>query len=203
MTEIDDEMIRRFREASGPYLGLPKPPGGALVSDEAIRAWKKEVARGILEKTLNPPPKPEPEIEVSEGMQESGLSAYWHPGGTIVATGWNESARKQISGVYRAMESTRLKEAAYAAKSAPQFDYGDAAVQTKTGRVECDLGGRVSSAAPVKETGGGVGMVMIKDRRIQLERRTGSDSYSDLIARLSKYGRERRHGLKRRSTDQT
>lgn len=51
---ITDEMVRRFREAAGPYLGLPKAPAATLLSEDAIRAWKNEVARGILEKTLAP-----------------------------------------------------------------------------------------------------------------------------------------------------
>jgi len=147
MTEIDDEMVKRFRQVSGPYLGLPKPPGGALVSKEAISAWKNEIARGILEKTLNPPPKPEPEIEVSEGMIEAAKIAnpIWE---------WGPSITQRIKEIYRAMRVQEIKEAeivqqwkfgpmgkgaAYAAKSAPQG---------------------VSSAAPVKETGGGVGRKM-------------------------------------------
>lgn len=80
MVEVTDEMVERFRQVSGPYLGLPKPPSGALLSDQAIRAWKKEAARGILEKTLNPQTAPqEPEIVVTEEMLKTGVEVFRAP----------------------------------------------------------------------------------------------------------------------------
>lgn len=168
MTKIDDEMVERAVKAFG---WTPTQLGSCRVfqTDAPHIGMRK-----ALEAALSP--KPGPEIEVSEGMLKDGRAA--------LISWWlseDEDAQKSaLKSAYRAMESTRLKEAAYAAKSTPQG---------------------VNAGAPEKATGGGVGMVLIKDRRIQLERRTASDSYSDWIARLTKYGRERRHGLKRRSTD--
>lgn len=103
--QIDDEMIRRFREAAGPYLGLPKPPCGALLSEEAIREWKKEVARGILEKTLAQAAPEEPEIPVSHGMMIAGLHAY----NDLRDAG--EGVRGALlAAAYVAMEKARRKE---------------------------------------------------------------------------------------------
>ena len=111
--EVTDEMIKRFREAAGPYLGLPKPPSGALLSDDAIRAWKNEVARGILEKTLAPSAPAEPEIPVSEGMINAGDE---------VAACSFRMIRGSIVGIYRAMEAQRRKEESEQRLKAPKSD---------------------------------------------------------------------------------
>lgn len=104
MTEIDDEMVERYIEAAGRKA---IKAGGYLRADDKQR----EITRAGLEAALNP--KPEPEIEVSEGMCEAGrLEAERH--------GWNVKGMDEhelvgwwcdIKSIYRAMESTRLKEA--------------------------------------------------------------------------------------------
>lgn len=91
MTEIDDEMVKRavkaFTEMDGEW------------------ATCREQVLCILEAALNP--KPEPEIEVTEGMERAGMKAWqeW-----VNNTGFNTEKVGAVV-VYRAMESTRLKEA--------------------------------------------------------------------------------------------
>lgn len=128
MTKIDDEMVNRAEKA---WL-------------EVSFAGRGGAMRAALEAALSP--KPEPEIEVTEGMILESLKDWFK-------TGFRESCVEYygaaLAATYRAMESTHLKEwrtrdghlpgdAAYAAKSAPQG---------------------VNAAAPVKETGGGVGSI--------------------------------------------
>lgn len=91
--EVTDQLVERFCEAAAPYLELFKPPCGALISEDAVRAWKKEVARGILEKTLNPPP-PEPDITVTEEQ----LQAAWG-----FCRGQDASTAERLKNIYRAM----------------------------------------------------------------------------------------------------
>ena len=122
MTKIDDEMVERAVSAY-------------LLADEKLTI--EGAMRAGLEAALSP--KPEPEIEVSEGMRKAGFGA-WRKAFemTLAYDDLTPQAHRCLEEVFRAMESTRLKEAqegaAYAAKDAPQG---------------------VNAAAPVKETGRG------------------------------------------------
>lgn len=98
-TKITDEMVERAVDA----FSKAWPPGtthGAMLS--------------ALTAALNPPP--EPEIEVTEGMRRAGTKIYMGDDPETRAS-WD-----LVTAIYRAMESTRLKEAqsgaAYAAKDA-------------------------------------------------------------------------------------
>lgn len=92
--EIDDAMIDRFDKAAmaagntGENRLLYPPPD--------IR----DVIRAGLEAALSP--KPEPEIEVTEGMMRAGYEA---------AGGFYAISEATVENIYRAMESTRLKQA--------------------------------------------------------------------------------------------
>ena len=110
MTEIDDEMVKRAMAYAKREWCTPDAKVGT--ADQ----WAS-----FLAEVLNP--KPEPEIEVSEGMVKIAQEVYHENRDGP----WHELWRR----IYRAMESTRLKETAYAAKDASQG---------------------VSSGAPVNET---------------------------------------------------
>jgi len=113
MTEIDNDMIERARKA---------------MSKHHMHWFKDEAIRAGITAALSPP-KPDPEIEVSEGMEVAAMNC---------ANSLGELIPRNFRKYYRAMRAQEVKEAPYAAKPAPQG---------------------VSSAAPVKETGGGVGGV--------------------------------------------
>lgn len=110
MTEIDDAMLERAVRAHGS-------------TNPHERTYER--MRKALEAALSP--KPEPEIEVTEGMRLAAMHC---------ANNLGEMLPFNFLKYYRAMRAQEIKEAAYAAKSAPQG---------------------VNAAAPVKETGGGVG----------------------------------------------
>ena len=85
MTEIDDEMVDRAIEAFSRLRD-------ANTTKEAMR---NALAAGLYT-------KPEPEIEVTEGMMRAGYEA---------AGGFYAISEGTVENIYRAMESTRLKEA--------------------------------------------------------------------------------------------
>lgn len=122
MTEITDEMVER---ACNAYSSGARPK------------WMREALKAALN-----PPKPEPEIEVSAAMVEAGIQAsidWW--------AGKIDGSR--VAAMFRAMESTRRKEAEITQqwKFAPQEGAAYAAKDARQG---------VNDAGPVKETGGGV-----------------------------------------------
>lgn len=90
MTEIDDEMAVRAATKILDCLWHGRPMDST------------KTAREILEAALNPP-KPEPEIEVSEAMMCAGKA--------VIQRNCGPCTSKEAAEFYRAMVSTRLKEA--------------------------------------------------------------------------------------------
>lgn len=143
MTKIDDEMVERAMQT--PCTSVDRIVGHYL---------NFSTVRNALEAALSP--KPEPEIEVSEGMRQAGLQAGrdWWDG---------KLDGSMIAAQYRAMESTRLKEAAKK-RTIVNGDWVDFELpkwRTRDGHLPGDApsGAKsaprgVSAAAPVKETGG-------------------------------------------------
>lgn len=154
MTEIDDEMVDR---AEASFVRNFRDPKIAFTTMDV---------RGLLEAALHP--KPEPEIEVSEGMIEAAKIAnpIWE---------WGPSITQRIKEIYRAMRAVEAQEgAAYAAKDAPLHERRHGLVSvlskdTRSGEDRRDApygakGARqgASGARAEQTTGGGV------ERRVSL-----------------------------------
>lgn len=109
-TKITDEMVERAVKAFG---WTPTQ----LASCRVFQTDAPHIGmRKALEAALNPPP--EPEIKVTEGMLKAGDVAYFQ----ATREAFDGGLRAILPAIYRAMESTRMKEQAapYGAKDARQ-----------------------------------------------------------------------------------
>jgi len=124
MTKIDDEMVERAAKAA--YEADERYPGDwSKAYHTSKSAWKNFIRVG-LEAALSP--KPEPEIEVSEGMRWAAMNYANHKGFLLPS---------HFCELYRVMRAKEAQEgAAYAAKSAPQGASAGAPVKETGGRVE-------------------------------------------------------------------